>query len=561
MSTSIALRKRAWRCLAVLTLGMYALTGCGGGGSESSGNVQEADPPEAPGSTDQFLSTGVVAYEVTFRSPFPNAPTIYDTSVYAAIDPTDRQRQQSFRGYLWNIKLVPALRYDADSGSVTVLGSSKAFHLKEGRLFQIDLRRGGDMQPSRLSRLDKICEITSVFPASWSAQDGWVEVSIAPTGSCLDVTGEGSPVPGPRQTHYIRFNAPATDPGLQLPEGLVVWRAVRTVAQDGRWFFSVGPNSFFPGDTDSVVLYDADLKSARDTSPALLPPLLDAPSEQLAELLTQLTTGNVGGQWMSADNETYVIGQPTSNILTIMRNAGGTSSVFATMDVTYTSDFSLKAITPTHVLVQQRMYSQFSLEPAILWAFPKDGGQPVPLNEVPPSYASSWKLTFLGYDDLYAYYETQTGMYNPAAERFASSSNAIYRVRLRDGVKTQLGGNTLKTPLPLTDRQRRMSVPPLRGLAWMEFSNDYSNNVGTLRVFDTAAEQTRTLGQLDNGEVYHWNWNVLGSHNEKNFYWDSMLSIATIQYDNTTVAGTSKIRHYTAKPDAANSLTEVTRQP
>lgn len=80
----------------------------------------------------------------------------------------------------------PAYRRDATTGQRTYLGTALKFFTSNGKLYQVDLRRGQTAKAVQVSSASKLCFIESVTPIDDTGADAWVyAVEEGPDKSCL----------------------------------------------------------------------------------------------------------------------------------------------------------------------------------------------------------------------------------------------------------------------------------------------------------------------------------------------------------------------------------------
>ena len=358
----------------------------------------------------------------------------------------------------------PAYRRDAATGQRTYLGTALKFFTSNGRLYQVDLRRGQTAKAVQVSSASKLCFIESVTPIDDSGADAWVyAVEEGPDKSCV------------RRRQMIRSGTPASQAAppafdmLLLSDGTVPAFATSARAplrdRDGRalWFagmerkgndikmrlysardLSAGPMVTIHADLDGI---DSrfPMEGYRLGTKDILRVSWTAAGVISTSSIPYKRKSSAWGQILVSSDSIYIPDGP--DIVRVTRS--GTASVVATMP------FDPRATDPT-----QRLASiSLSETPTRIIAAVKNGFlQTLAIGSIPKAGEATTMLTTAAQEGGYLSYLG------------ASGENVMYGVDLRGLTKQPLPQLKLDRLMRIgSDGSGRAQVEPsvfLAGTVW-----------------------------------------------------------------------------------------------
>lgn len=524
-------RARAWAlCSAVLLV-----SACGGGGDSGGSSAPSAPtpPPPPPPAQEELLVAGFgstgQAETLVVVDPAQPAPLRLSTLVDQHLE-------------------VSHLSFDTAGRRMTLGGSTAVYYVRNGRLFQVSLRKNQSNQPRQISSVADACSVDDWHPFSYSTgDDGWVEVTTA--------GADGSCFAGPdNRKVFVRHDTPATDLPTSLPDGVRITSALPDpasatllgfIAYDSRTVPAklalYGPTLAYVGDVvGGTGRLPLELLSFRPGGPLTTSAYarsgtgvvrLDwsASSATLSSLATPISVtvdseGNA--ECLSDDTAMYC----ASGFLLRRIDAAGTVSALATMASADGSSVTLRGLTAGHVVVQQGADTSSGQ----VFAVPKLGGAPLALAS---AFGSKYVVGVHGNEVVYS---------------TLGSSRVMRRIGIDGSNDRLITALNSGYPMPVSNPTvSNLSIANLDAVMWCDVPSAGHCTNGTIRSHDLQSSSTLALGTLsynsaDIFSLYVSGWGFSGR--------PTVLS-ATASLFSTAGFVTD---FYLARPGSANSLVRLT---
>lgn len=524
-------RARLWAlCSAVLLV-----SACGGGGNDGGSNAPSTPtpPPPPPPAQEELLVAGF--------GPTGQAETLV---VVDPAQPTPLRLSTLVDQYLE----VSHLSFDTTGRRLTLGSSTAVYYVRNGRLFQVSLRKNQNTQPRQISSVADACSVDDWHPFSYSSgDDGWVEVtSSGADGSCFA---------GPdNRKVFVRHGTPATDLPTSLPDGVRITSALPDPASAALLGFIAYDSRTVPA---KLALYSPTLAYVSDVvgGTGRLPlellafrpggPLttsayarsgtsvvrLDwsAGSATLSSPSTPFSitvSSNGDAECVSDDIAMYCV----SGFLLRRIDASGTVSTLATLASADGSSVTLRGMTSGHVVVQQ------GADPSVgqVFAAPKLGGTPLALA---PAFGAKYVVGVHGNDVVYSN---------------LGSSRVMRRIGIDGSNDRLITALNSGYPMPVSNPAvQNMSIGNLDTVMWCDVPSAGHCTNGTIRSHDLQSASTTALGTLsynsaDIFSLYVSGWGFSGR---------PTVLAATAALLSTPGFVTD---FYLARPGTANSLVRLT---
>ncbi|WOB07334.1 hypothetical protein [Piscinibacter gummiphilus] len=474
-------RARVWAlCGAVLFV-----SACGGGGDSgaSSAPSTPTPPPPPPPAQEELLVAGF-----GFNGP---------TETLVVVDPAQPTPLRLSTLVDQHLE-VSHLTFDTTGRRITLGSSTAVYYVRNGRLFQVSLRKNQSNQPRQISSVADACSVDDWHPFSYSTgDDGWVEVTTS--------GADGSCFPGPdNRKVFVRRGTPATDLPTSLPDGVRITSALPDPASAALLGFIAYDTRAVPS---KLALYSPTLTHVSDVvgGTGRLPlellsfrpggPLttsayaksgssvvrLDwsASSATLSSLSMPFSiTVDIDGnaECLSDDAAMYCV----SGFLLRRLDAAGTVSTLATMANTDGSSVTLRGLTAGHLVVQQSTDTSSGQ----VFAVPKLGGTPLALA---PAFGQKYVVGVHGNEVVYS---------------TLGSSRVIRRIGIdgsNDRLITILNSGY---PMPVSNPTvPSVSVGTLDTVMWCDVPSAGHCTNGTIRSYDLQSGTTTALGTLSHSSA------------------------------------------------------------
>jgi hypothetical protein len=541
-----------WRPVRLVAYGLctsiaLVLTACGGGGSGGADanslppptNTPPVIAPPVVTPVPDLLAAGTVTQDyyrgrtlLVFDPSAPNPPRLA-----VALSPNDSYQKQQARNF------------DAASNTLTYLGEQVVYYTTDYKLFKISLRKTDTTEPTQVSSLDNICRIRNIWESALG-QDAVIEVEVAPAvSSCNGYVPGRALIPASTPATTLTASLPSSYAVLQQLPDLSSPQAQLFVVRDtntklwlhdvtqGRFIEIIGGDgaySYFSGTTplrtpsSAYVFVNGELRelSWSSTAATLRP-----------SIYRVVGPGSLALVPVGAQSHVLVDG------LTIKRVMNGTvSAPMATLDGAKGNVVQAKAVTPTHVILEQSSSTNSLLAPS-LYSVDKQDLRLQALGTTAGSGAAT-----LGYREKTVFYK---------------ANGLIRRVNV-DGSDDRLvaGSLAVHTRSFYSRTVSAYNTPVLEGVLWCERAvGDTTCANGRLKLLNTTTLGTTVLGQFSHTISYS-TWDPLEGYDGTSSTFSSMESPLMLVSNGTpTQTGLSEMELFVAQPGTANSLVQVRPAP
>ena len=246
-------RARPWPHLATW-FAATALLGACGGNDDTATTAAVAAPAPAPAASAP-------------PAPPPAAPTFFDTATASA----DGVAQA---GYVFDVDATPALKLsiadlgaigqfwpsqarsvDPAAGTLTDLGAGQGTYVRAGKVYSVNLRKGGAPAEVQVSALSTACVLTDQFEVAADGSDTWFRVDEAgPDGDCATEADN--------RAAMVRTTGTATTAPVFLPSGTQMLQRLPNADMSLRWILANDTATEPP----KLVLYGTDMTRAGDVA-------------------------------------------------------------------------------------------------------------------------------------------------------------------------------------------------------------------------------------------------------------------------------------------------------
>ena len=225
----------------------------------------------ACGGNDDTATTAAVAAPVPAPAASappalpPAAPTFFDTATASA----DGVAQT---GYVFNVEATPALKLsipdlgaigqfwpsqarsvDPAAGTLTYLGAGQGTYVRAGKVYSVNLRKGGTPAEVQVSALTTACGLSDQFEVAADGSDTWFRVDEAgPDGDCATEADN--------RTAMVRTTGTAATAPVFLPSGTHMLQRLPDADMSLRWILANDTAAAPP----KLVLYGTDMTRAGD---------------------------------------------------------------------------------------------------------------------------------------------------------------------------------------------------------------------------------------------------------------------------------------------------------
>jgi hypothetical protein len=232
--------------------------------------------------------------------------------------------------------------------------------------------------------------------------------------------------------------------------------------------------------------------------------------------------------------------------LTLKRVTNNTvSATLATLDSTKGNELVPKAVTPTHVILQQSSSTNSLPTPSLYSVAKQDLGVQA------LAVAISGSNAVIG----------QAG----GAVFYKSTSGLIRQINVDGSGDRLVAGSAVYLTIPFSARSFSVyTTPPLEGVLWCErvgSATDCAN--GRLKVLNINASAITMLGQFSQPSTYQWTDPVQGYQNTDFPFFTLDTAVVLVSHSQTTQVGVAGVGDelYVARPNVASSLVQVTPAP
>ncbi len=454
-----------------------------------------------------------------------------------ALSPNDSYRKQLTRGF------------DAASNTLTYLGEQVVYYTTDYKLFKISLRKTDTTESIQVSSLNNICRIRNIWDSALG-QDAMIEVEVAPAVSmCNGYVPGRALIPANTPASVMTASLPSAYAVLQQLPDLSSPQAQLFVVRDTNtklWLYDVtqgrlieiiggdGAYSYFSGTTplrtpsSTHVFVNGELRELTwSTTAATLRP----------SIYRVVGPGSLA--LIPVDARTHVL----VDGLTIKRVINGTVSVaMVTLDGAKGNVVQAKAVTPTHVILEQSSSTNSLLAPS-LYSVNKQDLRLQALGTTAGSGAAT-----LGYRENTVFYK---------------ANGLIRRVNVDGSDDRLIAGSLASHTRSFYSRTvSAYSTPVLEGVLWCErAASDTTCANGRLKWLNTITMGTTVLGQFSHTTSYS-TWEPLAGYDGTSSSFSSIESPLTLVSSGTpTQTGLTEMELFVAQPGAANSLQQVRPAP
>lgn len=234
------------------------LTGCGG--NDDSTPLAAAAPLPAPAASAAAPAASAPVVPAA-------APTFFDTASVSA----DSFAQA---GYVFDVEATPALKLtladigafgqlypsqaravDAAAGTLTYLGAGQGTYVRAGKVYSVNLRKGGTPVEVQVSALTTACALADQFEVAADGSDTWFRVDEAgPDGDCATDADNRSAM--------VRTTGTAASAPVFLPTGTQMLQRLPNADMSLRWLLANDTAAVPP----KLVLYGTDMTRAGDVA-------------------------------------------------------------------------------------------------------------------------------------------------------------------------------------------------------------------------------------------------------------------------------------------------------
>lgn len=468
-------RARAWALAGVVAL----VSACGGGGGDSggSGNPPPAPPPPAP---EEFLVAGF-------------GPEGQGTTRLVVVDPAQPTPPRLSTLVDQYLEVSP-LTFDANGRRITLGHETMVYYVRQGLLYQVNLRKSQSPVPRRISALATACSVDDWHPFSFnSGDDGWLEVTASGAdANCFDAADN--------RKVFVRHNAATTENPSTLPDGVRVLSALPDPATHALLGFIAADNRTSPS---KLSLYTPTLSYVGDvagsTGRSALEIVSLRPGGPLRTSAYVKTNGLLGRLDWSASSATLTsyfhsfsstasddeaVAHSDDSALYFLDglslhrlgSTGGISTL-ATLNAADGTEVVLRGLTSGHVVVQQGTNGA-----GHVFAVPKLGGTPLRLA---PAQGTKYVVGLNGDDVIYSTYP-------------GFGTRVLRRIGV-DGSNDQLiAAPSSGFPMPVSNPTvSHQSIGALDAVMWCEVPGGQGSCTnGAIRSYDVQSRTTVTLGTL-----------------------------------------------------------------
>ena len=234
-----------------------ALLGACGGNDDTATPAAEVAPVPAPAASTPPAPP----------APPPAVPTFFDTAAVSA----DSVAQA---GYVFDVEATPALKLsiadlgatgqfypsqarsvDVAAGTTTYLGAGQGTYVRAGKVYTVNLRKGGTPVEVQVSALTTACGLADQFEVAADGSDTWFRVDEAgPDGDCA--------TDADNRTAMVRTTGTAATAPVFLPAGTQMMQRLPNADMSLRWVLANDTAAVPP----KLVLYGTDMARAGDVA-------------------------------------------------------------------------------------------------------------------------------------------------------------------------------------------------------------------------------------------------------------------------------------------------------
>ena len=449
-----------------------------------------------------------------------------------------------------SIEKEQAASFDAASGTVSYLGDPVVYYTKDSKLFKVSLRKTDATVPVQVSSLNNVCWIHKIWPSSLG-QDTLIDVGVAASPSACDT--------GSLPDHALtRASAPDSTPAVSLPSRYAVLQELSDPS-------SPQAQAFVVRDADSNLwLYDKAMApvgpivggdaaysyfSGNDhpRSSASVHVTVNGELRELSWSATGATLRPsiyrfVGSHSALAplDAQSYLL----VDGLALKRVTNNTvSATQATLDSANGDVVSPKAVTPTHVILQQSSSTNPLVTPSLYSVAKQD----LHVQALAASVRGDHPV--LGQAGGAVFYKSNTG---------------LRRINVDGSGDRQVIGGVIDRAISMSAPSFSIyTTPALEGVLWCERVGSEANCAnGSLKVLNLKASSVTLLGQFSHSSVfYQWSDPTQGYQLTDFPFFTLDTAVVLTPYGQLTPFGATSEELYVARPTVAGSLVQVTSTP